>query len=111
MGESSGVPMKEGARFFARPSTQVGRWSAWLLIVSIVLIVLNSAVVMPATESASGLESVQRVINLGVFLCLAAAGAAGATGIVAKRERSWVAFVAFGLFALGLLLNLASLFE
>lgn len=97
--------------FMSLPSTATGRWSAWLLLLSIVLVLLNGLVVMPLTEQRVSLDPAQRVFNLVVFLCLSAAGIAGLFAIVVKRERSWAAFLAVLLLVLATALNLGPLFH
>lgn len=84
--------------FLSLPSTRIGRWSAVLLLVSLVLVVLNSALIMPTTESRAGLGTVQTVINVVIGSCVLAAGVCGLVALFIKRERSWTVFAASVLF-------------
>jgi cytochrome bd-type quinol oxidase subunit 2 len=103
-----GAP-KRTTGFLSLPSTGVGKWSAWLLLVSIVLVLLNNLVVMPHTEQRTSLELAQRAFNLAVFLCIGLAGGTGLFAIVSKRERSWVAFVSVILLVVAIAFNLGPL--
>jgi len=107
MNELEGVTPKRASGFLSLPSTGVGKWSAWLLLVSLVLILLNNLVVMPATEQQMSLELPQRAFNLAVFLCVAFAGGTALFAIVMKREHSWAVFVAVLLFIVAVGFNLA----
>lgn len=108
MNEPVGVTPKRASGFLSLPSTGVGKWSAWLLVVSLVLILLNNLLVMPVTEQHTNLELAQKAFNLTVFLCVALAGVTGLFAIVMKRERSWAVFVAVLLFSMAVGLNLAA---
>jgi cytochrome bd-type quinol oxidase subunit 2 len=110
MSDPEGVGSKRASRFLSLPSTGAGRWSAWLLVVSLVLILLNNLVVMPETEQHSSLELAQRAFNLAVFLCVAFAGVTGLFAIVTRRERSWALFVAVLLFIVAVGFNLGQSF-
>ena len=107
MNEPEGVTPKRASGFLSLPSTGAGKWSAWLLVVSLVLILFNNLVVMPETERQTSLELAQRAFNLAVFLCVAFAGVTGLFAIVVKRERSWAVFVAVLLFIVAVGFNLA----
>lgn len=93
--------------FLSLPSTGLGKWSAWLLVASFVLILLNNAVVMPWTERAGDLDLVQGAVNLTAFLVVAAAGLTGLVAASWKRERSAVVFLSILLLAFALAMNLA----
>jgi cytochrome bd-type quinol oxidase subunit 2 len=108
MNEPEGVTLKRASAFLSLPSTDVGKWSAWLLVVSLVLILLNNLVVMPKTEQQTSLELAQNAFNLAVFLCVAFAGVAGLFAIVMKRERSWAVFAAVLLFIVAVGFNLGA---
>ena len=97
--------------FLSLPATVTGRWSAWLLLMSLLLILLNTLVVMPQTEQRTGLELAQKAFNLIVFLCVFSSGATGLWAIVRERERSWVLFISLLLLVLALALNIGSMFE
>ncbi len=87
------------------PSTGLGTWSAWLLSVSIVLVLVNNIAVMPLTERSASLELAQSAFNLAVFLCLGFAGATGLLAIISRHERSWVAFTSVLLLAIAVAFN------
>jgi len=109
MNELEKATPKRASGFLSLPSTGVGKWSAWLLLISLVLILLNNLVVMPQTEQGTSLELVQRAFNLAVFLCVVFAGVTGLFAIVMKRERSWALFVSVVLLVLVTALNLGPL--
>jgi hypothetical protein len=81
----------------------------WLLLISLVLILLNTLVVMPQTEQQTGLELAQKIFNLFVFLCVFSSGVTGLWAIVMERERSWVLFIALLSLVLAIGLNVGSL--
>ncbi len=103
------IAPKQPSGFFSLPATRPGKWSAWLLVISIAMILVNSVAVMPATEQASGLDAVQSVVNLTVFLCTAAAGITGLLAMIMKHEHSWTIYVAVALLLFTLAMNLAEL--
>lgn len=109
MTHSAVVTPERASGFLSLPSTGLGKWSAGLLVLALVLLLLNNAVVMPRTEQLPGFDAVQRGINLSVFLSVVAAGACSAVAIVKKREHSWILFAAVLLLALALALNLGAL--
>ncbi|MCR4414686.1 MAG: hypothetical protein NUV77_19905 [Thermoguttaceae bacterium] len=108
MNQPEGVAPKRASGFLSLPSSGVGKWSAWLLVVSLVLILLNNLVVMPNTERQTGLELAQQAFNRAVFLCVAFAGVTGLYAIVMKRDRSWALFVAVLLFVVAVGFNLGA---
>lgn len=91
---------RAASAFLSLPSTRIGRWSGYLLLLGIVLVVLNSAVVMPFTESKAGLGTAQMVVNMAVGSCVVAAGVLGLLALLAKRERSWTLFLSIVILAL-----------
>lgn len=103
------VAPKQPSGFLALPVTRLGKWSAWLLVISIALILVNNVAVIPATEQASGLDAVQSVVNLTVFLCAAAAGITGLLAMIMKHEHSWAVYVAVMLLLFALAMNLVEL--
>lgn len=94
MGERGSAKPKLAATLFSLPSSRLGKWSASLLGVSLLLVVLNVAVVQPATERRVELETIQTIYNILVGLCVVAAGGSGLFALVAKRERSWIVLLA-----------------
>lgn len=108
MNEPERVTPKRASGFLSLPATGVGKWSAWLLVVSLVLILLNNLVVMPETEQRPSLELTQKAFNLSVFLCVAFAGVTSLFAILMKRERSWVMFAAVLLFIVAVGFNLGA---
>ncbi len=108
MNEPQGIAPRRASGFWSLPSSGVGKWSAWLLVVSLAMILLNNLVVMPNTEPQASLDLAQRACNLAVFLCVAFAGVTGLCAIPMKRERSWTVFVAVLLFIVVVAFNLAA---
>lgn len=80
--------------FLALPSTSAGTWSARLLLLSLVLMLLNTTLVLPAIEQRPGFELTQSIVSSVIMLCVLATGATGLFGLVRERERSWVAILA-----------------
>lgn len=80
--------------FLALPSTRTGNWSARLLLLSLVLMLLNTTLVLPAIEQRPGFELTQRSVSSVIMLFVLATGATGLFALVKKRERSWVAILA-----------------
>lgn len=107
MGEPKRVTQKRASGFLSLPSTSIGKWSARLLLLSLVLILLNTFVVMPATEQRTGLELAQAVFNFLLLLPVVSAGSSGLFALLMKRERSWVVVVAVLLFILVVAANLS----
>lgn len=95
--------------FFSLPSTGLGKWSAWLLVASLVLVLMNNLAVMPWTEQAGGLDLAQSVFNLTVFASIAAAGLTGLVAVISKHERSAVVFLSILLLVFALAMNIGSL--
>jgi hypothetical protein len=95
------------SRVFARPSSTLGRVSAVALLVSVLLVIVNSAAVMPFTEAREGLSGVQWVVNAIIGGVLLAAGLVGLAAVVFRQERSWAVLLAIVLAAIALWLNLA----
>lgn len=111
MSELEGGAPKRASGFLSLPSTGVGKWSAWLLLVSIVLVLFNNIVVMPRLEQQASVELAQQAFNLAVFMCFFLAGLTGLFAIVSKRERSWVAFVSVLLLVVVAAFNAGPLFH
>jgi F0F1-type ATP synthase membrane subunit a len=106
---TSGVVAPKGvSSFLSMPTTVLGRWSAWLLVLSIVLVLVFNLVVLPAALP----EMAENAVGLTLFTCFLASGVTGFLAIVMKHERSWVAFLATVLFLAVLAMNLGPiLFE
>jgi hypothetical protein len=109
MSGPEGVSPERASGFLSLPATEVGKWSAWLLLVSLGLILLNNLVVMPLTKQGASLELVQRAFNLVVFLCVLSSGVTGLFAIVMRGERSWAVFLAVLLALAAAALNVGSL--
>lgn len=91
MTRSQRAPQQDRAPgLLSLPRTRLGRWSARLLLLSFLLILLNSAAIMPFTEQRGGLDLLQTVFNVAVGLSLVSAGICGAVAWITKAERSWV---------------------
>jgi hypothetical protein len=84
----------QASGFLSLPSTTAGKRSARLLLLSLVLMMLNALVVLPATERRAGLELVRSVFTGIVVLSLASAGIGGLIALVRDRDRSWPVIVA-----------------
>jgi hypothetical protein len=80
--------------FLSLPSTNAGKWSGGLLLLSLVLMTLNALVVLPATEPRADLDFVRIVFTYVVVLSLASAGASGLIALVRDHDRSWLVIVA-----------------
>jgi len=76
--------------FLSLPKTAVGRWSAWLLLLTLVLLVTSVTLVAPMTECSGGLEAVGSAYNLVTAAILVSAGVTALVAMVRQRERSWV---------------------
>ena len=100
---------QKSSDFLSLPSIGIGKMSAWLLFISLVLILLNNLVLMPQTEQRTGLELAQNAFNLIVFLCVCSSGVTGLWAIVMKHERSWVLFISVLLLILAIALNVGEL--
>jgi hypothetical protein len=107
MEESERGAEERGSRFMALPSTVFGKWSAWLMVASVALLVLNTAVVLPIVERDTGLELPRLVFVSVIFGCVVAMGVTGIYALVAKRERSWAVMLSAVLFvvAMGFMLS------
>jgi hypothetical protein len=95
--------------FFSLPSSGLGKWSAWLLVASLVLVLINNLAVMPWTEQTGGLDLAQSAVNLTVVACIAAAGLTGLVAVISKHERSAAVFSSILLLAFALAMNIGSL--
>lgn len=100
MGEPKRVTRKWASGFLSLPSTSIGKWSASLLILSLVLMLVNTFVVLPVTEQRTGLELPQKVFSSAILLCVVSAGVTGLFALVMKRERSWAVVLSVLLFVL-----------
>lgn len=98
MGEVDRVTQKRASGFWSLPSTSVGKWSARLLLLTFVLMLLQVFVVMPVTEQRTGLELLGTVFTWVLVICLVSAGISGLFALFMRHERSWAvvlsAFVA-----------------
>lgn len=82
------------------PSSPMGRTAGWLLLVGVVLAFLNTVAILPFTESRTGLDALQGVVNALAGGCLVAAGVGGVAAVVGRRERSWVLLLAIAVLVL-----------
>lgn len=87
-------------RFLSLPTTPMGRWAGRLLIAALLLVVLNTAVLMPITERHAGLSLLQTVFNVVVGLSVVSAGVCGVLGWMRQGDRSWVVVLSTLLLAL-----------
>ena len=109
MAASEPIMPKPSSCFRSLPSTPLGRGSAWLLAVSIILVLVNNLALMPWTERVGSLDVAQSAFSLTVFLCSVAAGATGLVAVISKRERSGIVFLAILLLAFALAMNVAEM--
>lgn len=105
MNVTGAITPKHPSGFMALPSTRLGTWSAWLLVVALVLVLANNLIDVPARQ----IEVVNRLANLTAFLAIVATGATGAVAILSKHERSWVAFLAVAFLVFALAMNLGAM--
>lgn len=82
------------SRFLSLPKSAIGRRSASLLVLTLVLLVANAALVAPMTERSGGLEAVGNAYNWVTAAILIAAGVTAVIAMIGQRERSWVLFAA-----------------
>ena len=75
--------------FLSLPSSRLGRFAGWLLVVALVLIALNTAFILPFTRSRPGLDAVQSAVNLLAGGSLVVSGATGLLAMILQRDRSW----------------------
>lgn len=94
MSQSGHAGSLQKPRLGAGPTTRAGRLCVWLLLGAVIAIALNAAVVMPFTESRTGLDTFQQVFNAVVALSLLSSGLVGAWAVIRENERSWVVFLA-----------------
>ena len=96
-------------RFFAPPSTRLGRWAAALAAIFAVLYLLkghlfvSQLVVIP--ESANTV--IMPAFGIFMLLCGLASGIVGLLAVIRKGERSWMVWlpILFGLFVLLLVIG------
>ncbi len=93
MGEAKRVKEQRASRFLSLPATMIGKCSACLLLLSLLLILLNVFLVLPASEQRTGLELPQVVVSFSILLCILSSGISGLFALVMKRERSWTVVV------------------
>jgi len=80
-------------RFRSLPSTRTGRVTTLLFAITLLLALLNAVLVMPYTESRTGLDAFQQAYNLVAGLFVVATGIVGIVSITRSRERSWAVMV------------------
>lgn len=107
MGEGERVTQKRASGFLSLPSTSIGKWSARLLLLSFVLILLNTFVLLPAIEQRTSLELPRIIFSFAILLCVVSTGISGSFALVMKRERSWavVASVVVAILVMGFALS------
>ena len=91
------VAPKRPSGFLSLPSTRLGKWSAWILAITIALILVNNIALMPVAERTQGLQLFQSVVKLAVLLGVVTCSITGLLAIAVKHERSWTAFLAIAL--------------
>ena len=93
------------SRFFRLPSTSLGRVSAFLLLIAVVLMVLTSTV-LDAVSLTVGNVGIRGMVNaLTLFVALVT----GAVALIRDRERSWAVWLSTALPAIVLGFEVVSL--
>jgi hypothetical protein len=82
-----------GGGFFARPSTKLGWWSAWLLAAFVVMSVINTTVFMPSIVVIPWRQTILPFYGIGMLACGLAAGIVGLIAIIRRHERSWLVWL------------------
>jgi peptidoglycan/LPS O-acetylase OafA/YrhL len=90
-------------RILAPPSSRLGRWSATLMAIFVLLFMINSFAFMPAKDEAPWRQSLLPFYGIATLLCGLAAGALALVAVMRRHERSWLAW--FGALVLFLLLG------
>jgi hypothetical protein len=75
---------------FSAPSTKLGRWSAGLAGVFVVMFLVNSFVIMRGSSEAAWLRLILITYGIAMLLCGLAAGITGLTAVIRQHERSWL---------------------
>lgn len=93
----SARPDRTGSRLFELPNTSVGRWSAGITVVFVLVIGLKLAS-LPVP-----------VPTMGAFALEFVGGALALVAVIGKHERSWVLWFAIALFVLALAWTVAEI--
>lgn len=96
----SGVIRQPAPRFLSLPVTATGKWSMWVMSVSVILLLLLTLVLLPAFESAPGFAVPHRILTSVTLLGIFSAGITAAIALLKRHERSWPLLLAV-LLALG----------
>jgi len=78
--------------FFARPSTKLGWWSAWLLVLFVGLIAI-SAGVSTIWPDGSWRLLIMPFFGVGTVLCGIATGVLALLAVTRHHERSWLVWL------------------
>ena len=81
-------------RIFAPPSSRLGRWSAALMAIFVLLFMINSFVFMPARIEAPWRETLLPFYGITMLLCGLAAGVSALIALTRHHDRSWVVWLA-----------------
>ena len=81
-------------RILAMPSSRLGRWSAALLAIFVLLFMINSFVFMPSKDDAPWRHSLGPFYAIGMLLCGLVAGVLALIALVRRHERSWLVWLA-----------------
>lgn len=94
-------------RFLRLPSTKLGRWSAILMAIFIVMFIVNSLVFMPSSSDAPWRHVILPFYGIAMLLCGLAAGVLGLITILRQHERSWFIWLSLlpGLFVVFLVVG------
>lgn len=80
------------AGFFARPSTKLGWWSVWLLVLFVGLIA-TSAGVSTIWPDGSWQRLIRPLFGVGTVLCGLATGVLALFAVIRHHERSWLVWL------------------
>ena|SRR3990172_1032750 len=87
-----GSPLRK--RILAPPSSRLGRWSATLLAIFVLLFMINSFVFMPARDEAPWRQSLLPFYGIAMLLWGLAAGVLALIALIRRHERSWLVWLA-----------------
>jgi len=95
-----------------RPSTRLGWWAAGMALAFVIMLIINAAIIVPASENAPNAWWRQTWLPfyfIFILVCGFAAGVVGLIAVIRKNERSWLVWLTILLGALALLVTLGEL--
>ena len=87
---------RSSSSLWQRPGTRLGWWAVGLAAAFVVMFIINSTVVMPASQDAPNAWWRQTLLPFyGIFmmLCGLAGGVVGLITVIRKHERSWLVWL------------------